>query len=142
MAFFFQKNGFISADIEYVDYSNTNLSSNDFPTTADNRTIEQLYTSVVNFRVGGEYRYDIFRFRGGFGYYGDPDTTEIVDLSRTEFSLGAGVRLKNFFIDLGVVSSFANESSYSPYTFFDGTGPTANIETNNTNAVLTLGFNF
>ena len=142
VAFFFQKNGFISADIEYVDYSNSNLSSNDFPTTADNRTIEQLYTSVVNFRIGGEYRYDIFRFRGGFGYYGDPDTTETVDLSRTEFSLGAGIKLKNFYVDLGVITSLSEEMSYSPYTFFDGTGPTANIETNNTNAVLTLGFNF
>ena len=128
--------------MEYVDYSNSNLSSDDFSTTADNRTIEALYTSVVNFRVGGEYRYDVFRFRGGFGYYGDPYNTEDIDLSRTELSLGAGVKFKNFYADLGVITNLSEERGYSPYTFFDGTGPIANIETNNTNAILTLGFNF
>ena len=125
-----------------MDYGNSSLSSNDFSTTADNRTIESLYTSVVNFRVGGEYRYDIFRFRGGFGYYGDPHNSSDVDLGRTEFSLGGGLKFKNFYADLAVVTSLSEERNYSPYTFFDGTGPTATIDGNNTNAVLTLGFNF
>ena len=142
VAFFFGKNGFISADVEYIDYGNSSLSSNDFSTTADNRTIESLYTSVVNFRVGGEYRHDVFRFRAGFGYHDNPYTTEDIDLSRTELSLGAGVRFKKFYADLGVVTNLSEERNYSPYTFFDGTGPVANIATNNTNAILTVGFNF
>lgn len=142
IAFFIDKSGFISADVEYIDYSNNNLSSDNFSTSADNRTIEALYTSVVNFRVGGEYRYDVFRLRAGFGYYGDPHTAEDVDLSRTEFSVGAGLKLKNFYADLGVIASTSNTRNYSPYSFADGTGPAAGIETNNTNGVLTIGFNF
>ena len=142
IAVFFNKNGFISADVEYIDFGNSSLSSNDFATTADNRTIESLYTSVVNFRVGGEYRYDVFRFRAGLGYFGDPYTTENIDLSRTELSLGAGLKFRKFYADLGVITNLSQETGYSPYTFFDGTGPTANIDTNNTNAILTFGFNF
>ena len=142
VAVFFNKNGFISADVEYIDYSNSSLSSNDFSTSADNRTIEALYTSVVNFRVGGEYRYDVFRFRGGLGYYSNPYASDGIDLSRTELSLGAGVKFKKFYADLGVITNLSEERGYSPYTFFDGTGPVATTEINNTNAILTLGFNF
>ncbi len=142
LALFFNKNGFISADVSYVDYSNGNLASSDFSPNADNRTIEQLYTSVVNIRVGGEYRYDVFRFRGGIGFFGDPYVSSDIDQSRTEISLGAGVKFQNFFADLAVTTQTGLDENYFPYTFADGTGPTAFLTRNLTTASLTFGFNF
>ena len=59
--YFFGKKGFISADVEFVDHSKSHLSSNDFSTSGDNNTISSIYKSVVNIRVGGELRHDIFR---------------------------------------------------------------------------------
>ncbi len=141
LAYFFGKNGFITADVEWVDYTKNHLNSNDFSTTGDNRTINSLYKSVLNYRAGAEYRYDIFRFRGGYAFTADPYEGDGIDRSISSISFGGGIRLKNFYVDLGFVNSW-NKSTASPYTLVDGTGPVANIDNNIFSAVTTVGFNF
>lgn len=60
---FVGKSGFLSGDIEFVDHASTSISASDFLTGSDNDEIRNLYTSVVNVRVGGEYRIEDFRLR-------------------------------------------------------------------------------
>ena len=36
----------------------------------DNENIKAAYTSVVNYRLGGEFRYKVFRLRGGYNVQG------------------------------------------------------------------------
>ncbi|MDN5205686.1 long-chain fatty acid transporter [Fulvivirgaceae bacterium BMA10] len=141
IALFFEKYGFLSADIEFIDYASNSFSSSDFSTNADNRTIKDLYTSTINFRLGGEYRYNILRFRAGVAYYGDPYALEGFDGQRTDLSFGLGLKLANFSADLGIINS-SSSSNYSPYTFVNGSGPVAQIDNGRTSAVFTLGFNF
>ncbi len=141
-SFILGKNGFISADIEYVDYSQANLSSLEIDLSSDNQTIANLYSSAVNLKIGGEYRYNIFRVRGGYGYYQDPTTLEDnVNRSISSISGGLGVRMQRYFFDLAVVHNFTN-NSYSPYTLFNGTQPNVKIQDRNTRAFLTFGLNF
>ncbi|MEQ9424919.1 MAG: hypothetical protein RJQ09_10905 [Cyclobacteriaceae bacterium] len=140
-AFFLGKSGFITGDVEFVNYGNANLSSNDFSVNADNQTISNLYNQVVNFRLGTEWRLQNFRFRGGVAHWADPIDADNIDNSQTNLSLGLGYRNKKFFADFAVISSMTKEV-YNPYFLPGGSEPTINIDKTSTNAVVTLGFNF
>lgn len=143
VAFFIGKNGFITADIEHLNYSNAYISSLDFNSESDNSTIENIYQSSTNIRLGGEYRYSIFRFRAGYASLGDPYKSSFdgLDRSRSVVSGGIGINIGSYFVDF-VMSQTAYKDSFTSYTFADGTGPTAVIDNKLTNASLTLGLNF
>ncbi len=141
-SFFVGKRGFLSADLELVDYSSSQLSSNDFSTTGDNRTIENLYETAVNIKAGGELRHDIFRLRAGYARFSDPFKEDSgIDRGTDHLTFGAGIKLPSFFFDLGFVNSFY-DSDLSPYTLPDGTRPTATVENSKLSALFTVGFTF
>ena len=137
---FLGKQGFISGDVEFVDYASARIRSTDFSEAADNNAIEEFYKSTVNYRIGGEYRLDVFRFRGGYGMMMNPYTS---DLKRDieSYSFGMGYRQKKYFVDLGVVNT-RRKSFYSPYTLGDGTEPLITSKLRDTRVMFTLGFNF
>ncbi len=143
IAFFIGKNGFITADLERLNYSNANVSSVDFIADNDNQTIENIYQSVTNFRLGGEYRYQIFRFRAGFASLGDPtnESFDGIDRSRSVVSGGVGLNFGKYFLDFAY-SQTRFDDSFTSYTFVDGVGPTAQIENKLTNARISFGLNF
>lgn len=143
VAFFIGKNGFITADIEHLNYSNAHVSSLDFNAESDNRSIDNIYQSTTNIRLGGEYRYSVFRFRLGYASIGDPYKNEFdgLDRSRRTVSGGIGLNLGKYFVDL-TMSQTAYKESFTSYTFVDGTGPTSITDTKVTNASLTFGLNF
>ncbi len=139
---FLGKVGFISGDVEFVDYTGGQLKSNDFNVIADNQTINSLYTNTINYRLGAEFRYDNFRFRGGYAFFGDPfNNNTAFDGSSSNISFGAGFRTKDYFIDLAVVNRRSFDA-ISPYNLEDGTEPVANITNSTTNVSATIGFNF
>jgi hypothetical protein len=138
VAFFLGKNGFVSGDVEYMAYNDAKLGSelSDY-----NRDINDNYKPTINFRVGGEYRKDILRVRGGFAYFGDPYDKELDNLDRTRmaFTGGVGVRLPSFYVDLGVVHS-RYKSGYTPYVLKNQAfEPSAIIQNAFTNAVISFG---
>jgi long-subunit fatty acid transport protein len=138
LTYFFGKNGFLSADVDYLDYSMANLRSNAFNTGEDNRDIRQIYGQTVNFRVGGEARLDILRIRAGYAYYGDPfQNPGGNDRSMTQLSGGLGVRMPKISIDLGITSSHFNTFHAS----YPGS-PVAAIDNQRLMGMLSLGFNF
>jgi len=141
LAFFFGKNGFITADVEYVDYTNTKLSTDDFSMQDDNLAIENRANSVVNIRMGGEYRYKMFNFRAGYAFYGSPlDSNEVFYGDNQFFSAGAGVRIQNWHFDLGGIYG-TSDSLYSPY-FIQSDTPVAEVSSKNTSVLFTVGFNY
>lgn len=138
---FLGKNGFISGDLEMVDYSNSfyNTSSEvDF--SADNSAIAQLYGRSVNLRLGGELRLDNFRARVGTAHFGNPNVGGDDLFVRSFYTLGGGYRNRDFFLDVAVVKGFA-KLTYSPYSFSADT-PVADIDEETTSVSATLGFNF
>ncbi len=143
IAFFLGKNGFITADIERLNYGNAFVSSPDFTAESDNRTIENIYQSTTNFRLGAEYRYKLFRFRAGFASLGDPtnDSFDDIDRSRTISSLGVGMNVGKYFLDLSYAHTEFGDS-FTSYTFADGTGLTANINNNVNDFKISLGMSF
>ncbi|NHE57647.1 OmpP1/FadL family transporter [Cyclobacterium plantarum] len=136
--YFFGKNGFISADADFLDYSTANLRSNVFNTGEDNVAISDIYGQAINYSVGGEYRVKMIRIRAGYAFYGDPFAEPgNLDRSNTQLSGGIGVKLPGFSVDFGLVNSMFN----SYYNSYPGSN-LATTENNILSGMLTLGFSF
>ena len=142
-SYFFQKYGFLTADVEYVNYPGYRFSTSENNasdvTSGANQDVDLDYQSVINYRLGGEFRYDIFRLRLGYAMYKDPTNfqDDTLDRDRQSFSGGIGVVTSSFFADVSVVNSQFNTDAriYGGSDFYSQ-------ENNALNILLTLGFNF
>jgi len=146
LAFFFNKNGFITADVEWVDYSKTKFRFDQGDINQENDAIKEMYTSVINYRIGGEFRTGAFRFRAGYNYLNNPlKDTEEVSKAISTYSGGVGFRKERFYIDMSVLYS-TSKGVRIPYIIYEdqGIGPTpvADIKYNTTRIVFTGGFYF
>lgn len=144
--FFIGKNGFISADVDWVDYSAGRINSRDFDEGPDNQVIRDLYTSTINYRLGGEARISNFRLRAGYAYFGDPYSNSAgLDQSTQQLSGGIGVKLNSLSLDFALVNQKYN-GLYRSYQVLDENnnnfGPVTELKNSITSGVLTLGFNF
>lgn len=145
LAFFFQKYGLISADFEMIDYSKNKLSStaefSDFGPT-QNAVIQNIYQNTYNVRLGAEYKFADFSFRGGYAQYGDPYKSAAVDGTRTFITGGLGYRFEEYYVDLAFVNQSYN-SQYVPYTLADSDlNPIVENKHNINSVVLTFGVKF
>jgi hypothetical protein len=148
VAVFLGKYGFITGDIEYVDYSNTRFEEDDeFGSGTSsfysnlNNSISNTYQSAMNYRIGAEGRYEAFRFRAGYAHSGNPYRSSGLNGAINSFSLGAGVRLQNYYADLAFVNS-TRDSRYSPYQLSSGDEPVVDISNTQRSVLLTVGYNF
>ncbi|WP_236136008.1 OmpP1/FadL family transporter [Mongoliitalea daihaiensis] len=143
--FFVGKNGFITADVDFLDYTTSRINSRDFNPSDDNLEIRRLYGQVFNYRLGGEFRHDIFRLRGGYGFYGDPfANSNDFDRSMQQFSGGAGIRLKRFYVDFSY-SVLMFDQLYNSFPFIENgfnIGPFTEIRNRINSGSLTFGINF
>jgi hypothetical protein len=143
IAYFVGKNGFLSADVEYVNYGGARLEATDdmdaFSGTND--IIKDSYQSAINLRVGGEFRYNIFRVRAGYAHYGDPYKSSTYDRNKQYITGGVGIKQENRFLDLAVVNSRFN-SVYSPYSLLDNAQPVVTTKNVGNSVLFTVGFNF
>lgn len=152
------KNGFLSGDVEYVNYGQARLSNTDANDGAssggnynfgpDNDAVRSLYRSTVNLRLGGELRFDIFRLRAGYARYGDPYQASNYDRTQNYVTGGAGIRQKNFFLDVAGVYG-TSKRFYTPYSFSNADGstntnrtPVVNVDASRYTTSITAGFLF
>jgi hypothetical protein len=151
-AIIFNKYGFISADYEYIDYSQAyysfyNGGSSDIDyQNAQNNLISTKYGPTSNFKVGAEIALDIFRIRGGYAMYGSPFNSGYgvsgFDNSANYITGGVGFREHNFFLDLGLVHSL-NHTFQQPYTLAAGEqAPGANITSFTNDFLVTIGIRY
>jgi hypothetical protein len=148
LAFIIGKLGLISADIEYVDYAEMNMSSITDPFYDTNLLIQTTYTSTTNIKLGTEWRYNEFSFRGGLAYLGSPFKSQQNSVipfngtinSKTAISFGAGIRERDYFIDFGYVLT-VSPTVYVPYTL-SADSPVSTMNLTSQNYVLTIGFKF
>jgi len=139
ITYFFGKNGFLTADVERINYNGAFLSnpSENFSFSGDNDVISR-FDPVLNIRGGVEFRFDQFRIRGGYAQLGDPIDNDVEE-GQSNLTLGGGIRTKNYFLDLGIISSISGrEKLISPY-------PGANLaeaNINKTRVAISLGWFF
>jgi hypothetical protein len=139
-AFFLNKNGFITGDVEWVDYTKSRLSGGGIDFQTDNASIDEMYKPALNFRIGGEYRINDYRVRIGYNHMGDAyNNVDNIDRAKNAFTGGLGYRGKSFYSDLTGVYSFY-KSVTSPYDL--NPKPVANFSNSRLGFVLSLGFLF
>jgi hypothetical protein len=135
--------GFVSADVEVLDYGNNryNLDA-DVPNAASarderalNSEIQRAYRQTMNVRLGAEIVVRNLRLRAGAGMLGRPGATD-TGFNMT-YSAGVGIRQESFYLDLGYRYMQRN-SSVLPYA----DAPVASTVVNNNDVVLTVGFKF
>jgi hypothetical protein len=139
--------GFISADIEWVNYAGTRFSANDFDQeSADyyddlNNTMKLTYKNNLNIKIGSEIKLTgNWMARAGTAYYGSPYKNEFLDEndnvlvtpSRFIVSGGIGYRTNKYFVDF-TISSATNQDAVVPYRLIDKPSP---IAVQNSKAVL------
>lgn len=141
------KYGFVSGDLEYVSYPGARLNDNSNNTGQSNSfgpqndAITSLYRSAVNIRLGGEARYNIFRFRLGYARYGNPYESSGLDGTQNYFTGGLGIRQSRFFLDLAGVYNTGNQY-YRAYTLNSGNEPLVTVDTNRFTTTVTAGITF
>ena len=133
--------GLISADVEYVNYSNARLSAGDYGFYDENRAIESSFTEVINARLGAELNLGVIQLRGGYGYYMSPFDSEINDGVRQVISGGLGYRGKSIYTDLAFSYNLTNLDHYLYGTENISVNPIDNEYTGYT-FIFTLGYRF
>lgn len=142
----FEADAFLaSLDVEYVDWSQMRLDSDDNAYDNTNFTIRDELDPVLNTSLGAEYRLGKLALRGGLALQPDPRSTpptvegSDVDRSRTFYSAGVGYRFsENIALDLAWMQERFDDF-YRPYT--DVTQPPAVTEAVIRNQVA-IGFRF
>ncbi|MCB0634996.1 MAG: hypothetical protein KDC54_00180, partial [Lewinella sp.] len=139
--FIFAKSGFLSGEVEYVNYGKNRFGYDGFTGAEQevNQSIQDNLSDALQVRLGAEYAMGIFRFRGGLGLQQAPLMDD--DTFYNTISLGAGVRQRNFFLDFAYRRASAM-TTYSPYLTFDA--PQQFVDNDNVNErfVMSLGFKF
>ena len=142
LAVFIGKSGFITGDIEYVDYSSINLSTGDGYDNAapDNHDIKTLYKSTANAHVGGELKLDQLYLRAGYGVQGNPYKYSGTNTNTVSGGIGYRI-LGGYYIDVTYTNVTGNQL-VAPYTVNAGNGPVASLDKTTNNVFLTFGMRF
>ncbi len=140
MAFIVKKQGFISVEYEFVDYSIAQFKASgvDYDMGV-NYDIEQYFAPTHNIRAGVEYRPGPFSIRGGYALYASPYANNLNDGKKQTFSGGLGYSSHHFSIDFAFIYGKKNEDYYL-YTSDYGSANPALITSKDYQAVLTLTF--
>lgn len=145
LAVLFKGQGLLSFDYEFMDYSSAHLSSNDYSFSDENRAASENFKYASNIRVGTEWKYKIFSFRGGCAMHSSPvdGKYDFKNGSGAAISYtgGFGFREKSFFLDLGY-SLTQTSGMYRPYLLATEIVPASENKTNNHRMMMTLGFKF
>lgn len=146
LGFLFKKSGFLTAEVEWVDYTNASFNfTKDFDSYFNqeqevNNQIAQSLQSALNIRVGGEYVLQHFRLRAGFNLLGQPFAGD--NYFDSAISLGAGYRQDDFYLDLGYQLTLSEEA-FTPYSLVnEASQPAVLNQINRTKIQATFGFRF
>ncbi len=157
------KRGFISADFDYIDYTNAKYKSDVSPSSSfyynfrdENNSIQDLFSGAYNLRLGGELRFGPGRARLGYGrytsilkkeflnYYTYPDNTvQKLRDGKQVYTLGLGLKQKSFYLDLAFVHEEASDRRLL-YTLPDATAYSPELvnKLSSNNIYMTIGFTF
>ena len=145
-----QQKGFVTADIEFINYKassyhtdpseeNNDQATKDYLSSLNN-AIDNAYKGAVNFRLGGELKFNTIAARAGAAYYGNPYKDINGEKgSRLQFSGGLGYRNKGVFIDLAYVYMLKKDVNF-PYRLQSAAYRGADIRATGGTMMLTVGF--
>ena len=136
--------GFLSLDLESVNYTQANLFAKDYAFTSENLNIKRsLNPSVINLRLGGELIQNQFRLRAGYARY--PSTYRegavpfVKSLVNNIYTLGFGIKEKRYSFDLAYVNS-GYSNYFVPYSLSNAVSYAITNNVRSSNIVLSANF--
>lgn len=140
LAFIIKKSAIISVDYEYLDYSSSRLRADDYTFTNENANISSRYTSTGNLKVGAEYKFGPFNFRGGYAYYGSPYVSSEAnhDATYSLYSGGLGISQGNYSFDMAFVHSTQSQK----YFLYGESSSQVNLDSKSNKIMATFGIKF
>ena len=104
-AFIFGKQGLISIDYTYKDYTNTKYRENDKIFVETNNNFSTQFRDTHSLNIGTEWRFDKMSIRGGYHYEKNPNLLAALGGNTNKdnlkgFSLGLGYNFGNTKFDL------------------------------------------
>ncbi len=142
-----RQKGFITADIEYVNYRWNQFGPEGEVTEATkapfepyNEAIDAIAKSAFNFRLGGELKFKIIMARLGFAYYGSPYKDKQLKAGKMNLSGGLGYRHKGIFADLTYVHRINKDVNFPYRVNVPRANTYANLKDNGGTVLFTLGF--
>lgn len=146
-----KQKGFITADVEYVNYTSSSFKPEDETTMSDedkdylkrlNTAIDHAYKPTFNVRLGGELKFTTIMVRAGAAYYGNPyKNINGENGHRLNLSGGLGYRNKGMFVDLTYVHALTKDINF-PYRLESAPYAGARINSGIGNVLATVGFKF
>ena len=144
-----KQKGFLTADIEYVNYKassyTTDPDGDNSQNTKDylkslNGAIDNAYKGTFNFRAGGELKFTTIMARLGMAYYGNPYKNLAGEKgNRFQLTGGLGYRNKGMFIDFAYVHNMGKDVHFA-YRLQNRPFSGASLKQTGGNAIVTLGF--
>ena len=137
------RTGFISTDIEYVNYAGIEFGFDDFAGLEEgtNGDIDFVLGGSANIKVGGELNFDPLLVRLGVGYRTNPikELRFEEDGAALTYSGGLGINLGKIFID--VAARYEGRSTYfAPYRTFNFVPNVVDTDLSRITGILTVGY--
>lgn len=117
--------GFISADVEFVNYAGSRFYSNTYDEASTdyyrllNNTMKSIYKNNINIKLGSELKLNgNWMVRAGTAYYGSPYQDETIKASHWTMSGGIGYRTNKHYIDVTIVNTAIKDAIF-PYRLND-----------------------
>lgn len=139
LAYVYEDKGLISFDYSMKDFGSTKFRpTNDPYFSSQNSLISNTLKNASSYKIGGEYRYQQYSFRGGYRFEESPYENDSMYGDLTGFSLGLGYNFGNMKLDLAFDQSDRNIN----YQFYSvGLTNGANVDSKISNITATLSFN-
>lgn len=137
LAYIFGKGGLISIDYSLKNYSNVKFKPNDNFFRPLNIQANELLKTSGELRIGAEYRYKLWSFRGGYRYEQSPYENKRIMGDLTGFSTGFGYNFGNTKLDLSY--NYAQRKSQEA-VFSQGFTAAQNLKSQFNNISATLIF--
>lgn len=142
LGYLFGRSGFLSAELEFVDFRNARFGYDAQDQAAEdaiNEDIDNLLTSTLQLRLGGEFNLEPFRLRGGFQLR--PSAVEGTDVTNTSYHAGIGFFRNGFFIDAAYVLQDRTRE-FSPYRTLFVPPQVIDLNELQHQVMVTVGFKF
>ncbi len=139
-AYIFGNRGLISLDVSRKDFSEIQFRPKNVSVYQDlNTGIGNSLTDALEIRLGGEFKYKQWSFRGGYRFEESPYTVDYPMGDLTGYSGGLGYNFGKNRLDLAYSYSHRN---YEQYLISSGMNDTARIRAIQNNVTLTYSVNF
>ncbi|MCG8374929.1 MAG: hypothetical protein MI702_00425, partial [Chlorobiales bacterium] len=122
-------------------YSSSRFDAPDYSFDAENDDIDDFFQATSNLRIGTEWKFMNFSFRGGLGFYGNPYKDNDSYGDKTMYALGAGYRERSFYFDVAWTYT-KSDNQYTLYGYNNVFTNPADIKNEITNLVFTFGVRF